>query len=89
MNSVKSLHEVLNTSYFQTQASVTHNSVCVESIFVDDSGPWKLSGFDYACRFDEATESHLHNIPSYVPPPEEKVSFVSYILHDTAFVILV
>ncbi|XP_060525428.1 protein-associating with the carboxyl-terminal domain of ezrin [Cylas formicarius] len=54
------LHSVLKALCFlHRQANVSHNNVCVASVYVAKDRTWKLGGMEYACRYKELTSDYL------------------------------
>lgn len=48
------LHSILKALCFlHEKALVSHNNVCVASIYVTKDGRWKLGGMEYLCSFKE------------------------------------
>nr|CAB3265907.1 protein-associating with the carboxyl-terminal domain of ezrin [Phallusia mammillata] len=69
------LHDIaLALQFIHEKASVSHNNISLESIYVTKCGTWKLGDFDYACTFKEQTKENLKLVHAYsgVVPPEEK-----------------
>lgn len=67
-------------NFIHEKAGLSHNAVSIESIFVTEGGSWKLSSFEYACHFEEATADHLKSIkrPKDIMPPEESDNRVGF-----------
>nr|XP_039270533.1 protein-associating with the carboxyl-terminal domain of ezrin-like [Styela clava] len=67
-------------NFLHEKAGLSHNAVSIESIYVAEGGAWKLSNFEYACPFEEATADHLKTIkrPKEIMPPEESDSHVGF-----------
>lgn len=38
---------------------MSHNNVCVSSIYVSGDGQWKLAGLQYLCTFSELSTAYL------------------------------
>lgn len=54
------LHSVLKALCFlHEKAQVTHNNVCVTSIYVTKDGRWKLGGMEYLCSFKELNSDYI------------------------------
>lgn len=72
------LHSILKALCFlHEKALVSHNNICIASIYVARDGTWKLGGMEYLCRFTELTTDYLNKSRSNrynksVDPNEEK-----------------
>lgn len=69
------VHDVSQAlKFIHEKAKLTHNNVHIGCIYITEGGAWKLSGFEWACPFSEATSEYLAGIrrTSDVIPPEEK-----------------
>lgn len=54
------LHSVLKALCFlHEKALVSHNNVCIASIYVTRDGSWKLGGTEYLCPFKELTSDYI------------------------------
>ena len=72
-----------NRFFCYEKASVSHNHVCCENIYVTESGSWKLGGFEHACRFSEFSKETIQNIhqATSIVLPEEKVTGGFMLVH--------
>ncbi|KAB0802491.1 hypothetical protein PPYR_04677 [Photinus pyralis] len=60
------LHSVLKALCFlHDNASVSHNNICISSIYVTRDGDWHLGGMEYLCKFSELTEGYLSKTRRY------------------------
>ncbi|XP_021345414.1 protein-associating with the carboxyl-terminal domain of ezrin-like [Mizuhopecten yessoensis] len=46
-------------SFLHEKAGMCHNNISLESVFVTETGQWKLGSMEHACKFGDATPQYL------------------------------
>lgn len=56
------IHSVMEgLSFLHEQARISHNNVCLDSVYVTSNGTWKISDLQHCCKFLEVTPDFLKN----------------------------
>ncbi|VVC90924.1 unnamed protein product [Leptidea sinapis] len=88
------LNNILQALVFlHEHGQVSHNNVCISSIYICGDDQWKLGGLQYLCSFSELTSTYLkqarlHRYDKAIDPNEESSEYTATI-DQYAFAVLV
>ncbi|RUS85921.1 hypothetical protein EGW08_006324 [Elysia chlorotica] len=76
------LHDILQAlDFLHSTLGMSHNNVCMSSLFLGHDGTWKLGELQHACKFSDATQAFLDQCRAFRKEdclaPEEKAGAVT------------
>jgi len=56
--------------FLNNDCQLNHNNINIHSIFINESGIWKVGGFEYICPIDDSPPPRFDKLPEKYTPPE-------------------